>query len=124
MMNTTSSKIRNTVNSIRILVVDDYSVALFQVMDILKRWNHQVTGVTNPSEAISILGKNQGGFDLVVTDYHMPVMNGIDLQKRIHEEFGLPVIMMLEEENRVPNDEEFRVWGGLVYPETRKADGF
>jgi two-component response regulator (ARR-B family) len=31
-------------------------------------------------------------FDLVVTDLHMPEMNGLELQKRVEEEFKLPVI--------------------------------
>jgi CheY-like chemotaxis protein len=31
-------------------------------------------------------------FDLVVTDLHMPVMNGFELQKQVEEEFNLPVI--------------------------------
>ncbi|KAK4749698.1 hypothetical protein SAY87_027147 [Trapa incisa] len=122
-MNPIASNMRSTANNIRILLVDDDSVALCHLMEVLKKWNHQgnllavlydlghhhlnmtcigkfsVTGVTNPTEAMSILRKSQGGFDLVITDYHMPVMNGIDLQKCINEEFGLPVIMMSEEEN-------------------------
>lgn len=51
-----------------------------------------MTGVKHPMEAISTLRMSRGLFDLIVTDYHMPVMNGIELQQRVHEEFGLPVI--------------------------------
>ena len=33
--------------------------------------------------------------DVVITDYHMPGLNGVQLKKRIDEEFGnLPVIGM------------------------------
>ena len=31
-------------------------------------------------------------FDLVITDLHMPVMNGLELQKQVEKEFKLPVI--------------------------------
>lgn len=46
----------------------------------------------HPMEAISTLRMGRGLFDLIVTDYHMPVMNGIELQQRVQEEFDLPVI--------------------------------
>lgn len=32
------------------------------------------------------------GFDLVVSDVHMPDMNGFELQQAIAQEFNLPVV--------------------------------
>lgn len=48
--------------------------------------------VTRPVEALATV-RIQRDIDLVVTDLHMPEMNGIELQKEINEEFThLPVM--------------------------------
>lgn len=46
--------------------------------------------VRNALDALATLRLQK--FDLVVTDLHMPEMNGLELQKRVEEEFKLPVI--------------------------------
>lgn len=43
-------------------------------------------------EALDTLRAKKGFFDLVVTDLHMPQMNGLQLQKQVTKEFKLPVI--------------------------------
>ena len=43
-------------------------------------------------EALDTLRARKGYFDLVVTDLHMPQMNGLQLQKKVMQEFKLPVI--------------------------------
>lgn len=49
-----------------------------------------VVTVRNAIDALATLRVQK--FDLVVTDLHMPEMNGLELQKRVEEEFKLPVI--------------------------------
>lgn len=45
------------------------------------------------SEAVSTLRGQCNNIDVVITDYHMPGLNGVQLKRRIDEEFGsLPVI--------------------------------
>jgi two-component response regulator (ARR-B family) len=51
-----------------------------------------VVTVKKPFDALSILRLKKGLFDLVVSDLHMPEMNGMELQKQVEEEFKLPVI--------------------------------
>ncbi|KAM6555877.1 hypothetical protein CsatB_002896 [Cannabis sativa] len=50
--------------------------------------------VKNPLDALAALRTQKGLIDLVVTDLHMPYMNGFQLQELIEKEFQLPVIMM------------------------------
>ncbi|PPD76398.1 hypothetical protein GOBAR_DD26671 [Gossypium barbadense] len=57
-----------------------------------------VTSVKTPAAALSVLRSNPS-IDLVVTDLHMPGMNGIELQKRINKEFKLPVIIMSSDDD-------------------------
>lgn len=48
--------------------------------------------VKHPNDALATLRKSQASFDIVMTDYHMPDMNGLELQEQVQEEFKLPVI--------------------------------
>uniref|UniRef100_A0A2N9I6C5 Response regulatory domain-containing protein n=1 Tax=Fagus sylvatica TaxID=28930 RepID=A0A2N9I6C5_FAGSY len=77
---------------IHILVVDDDATSLAIVSAMLRTWKYGVVTVRNPLDALATLRMQK--FDLVVTDLHMPVMNGFELQKQVEEEFNLPVIMM------------------------------
>ncbi|KAF5948954.1 hypothetical protein HYC85_014911 [Camellia sinensis] len=89
-----SSQASTSFRSINILVVDDDTTCLSIVAAILKSWNYEVVTVKHPIEALCTLRIRGGSFDLVITDVHMPDMNGFELQKKIHEEFKLPVVFM------------------------------
>ncbi|KAE8665514.1 Detected protein of unknown function [Hibiscus syriacus] len=99
---------------ITILVVDDDSTSLAIVSAMLRGFRYQVTSVKNPLAALSVLRANPDNIDLVVTDLHMPEMNGIELQKQIKREFRkLPVIIMSSDDSeRVMLDS---LVGGAVF---------
>ncbi|KAE8704676.1 Detected protein of unknown function [Hibiscus syriacus] len=84
---------------ITILVVDDDSTCLAIVSAMLRGFRYEVTSVKNPMAALSVLRANPSNFDLVVTDLHMPGMNGIELQRIIKREFKLPVIIMSSDDS-------------------------
>ena len=70
----------------RILVVDDIEVNRIIASEILTAANFTVTSVGSAQEAISLLEKEaikQNPFDLVLTDYLMPDMDGEMLTKEI-----------------------------------------
>ncbi|XWS50592.1 hypothetical protein CRYUN_Cryun12cG0100000 [Craigia yunnanensis] len=89
-MNSSSS---SSLLKITILVVDDDSTSLAIISAMLKEWRYEVATVKNPVDALSTL-RAHPDIDLVVTDLHMPEMNGIELQRQINREFKLPVIIM------------------------------
>lgn len=82
-----------------VLVVDDSSVARRRIVQTLTELGFaQFTGVEDGADAIQHLRTEQ--FDLIVTDYNMPMVNGRDLIEWIRNESDqpdVPVIMVTTE---------------------------
>ena len=77
----------------RILLVDDNSLGLVARRSVLEELGHQVQTAGNAAEALELCGKH--GFDVVVTDYKMPRLDGLQLAKMLRAERpGLPVLIM------------------------------
>lgn len=52
-----------------------------------------VIAANDSTEALSTLKIQRNNIDLIITDYYMPGMNGLQLKNQITQEFGnLPVI--------------------------------
>lgn len=51
-----------------------------------------VVSVKNAEDALITLRTRSNFFHLVVTDVHMPKMDGFEFQKQVREEFNLPVV--------------------------------
>ena len=86
----------------KILVVDDFSAMRKIIRNLLRD-----LGFTNTHEAddgSSALPMLQGGgFDLLITDWNMPGMQGIDLLKAVRADEALstlPVLMVTAESKR------------------------
>jgi len=67
----------------RILLVDDNSLGLAARRSVLEELGHQVLTCGNAAEALEFCGKQR--FDVVVTDYKMPKMNGVELIGRLRK---------------------------------------
>lgn len=61
----------------RILVVDDNLDTILVLLFHLKRRKHQVTECRDPLKALQLIEANE--YDLIITDYSMTELNGIDL---------------------------------------------
>jgi len=70
-----------------ILVVDDSSVQLSVAVKILERMKFKIVTASNGLEAYGILHNSNIKFSLVLTDFNMPKMDGMDLTLKIREEF-------------------------------------
>ena len=68
--------------SSKILVVDDEACILKMMELVLANAGYTVTTASNPREALDIYG-NGANFDLVITDFKMPEMNGIELEGEV-----------------------------------------
>lgn len=92
-----------SVDTMRVLVVDDSRLARRHLLKVLSKLGvneGQVRQAEDGRSAIDLL--DQHAFDLVLTDYNMPVMDGEGLlcYIRDHHAFcSLPVIMITSERN-------------------------
>ena len=76
-----------------ILCVDDEPGALQVFRAALERKGHRVVAVTNAEAALNVIGR--GGVDLVISDFQMPGMSGVELVERLRADgVSLPVIMV------------------------------
>jgi DNA-binding NtrC family response regulator len=69
----------------QILYIDDDESMVFLVERLMERRGHRVTGFINQLEALAALRADTDKFDLVVTDYNMPGMSGLDVAREIHK---------------------------------------
>ena len=86
-------------NMNKILVVEDNEDLLALMLQMLSK-NYQVLTAKNGKQAMTIIMKEQ--LDLVVSDVMMPVMDGLELTKRIKTDesfWQLPVILLTAKSN-------------------------
>ena len=88
--------------NMKILIVDDFSTMRRIIKNLLRD-----LGFNNTSEAddgtTALPMLQSGGYDLLITDWNMPGMQGIDLLKHVRADDslnGLPVLMVTAEQKR------------------------
>lgn len=85
----------------KILVVDDSLVFRKQIKGILENLYFQVLAVAHGEEALGLLSVHPE-ITLVLSDYNMPVMNGLELTKELrfaHAKNALAIIILSSENN-------------------------
>jgi sigma-B regulation protein RsbU (phosphoserine phosphatase) len=85
-----------------ILIVDDDAEMRYTLTLLLERWRYSVVQADSGEEALAVLAQNPN-IALVLTDWSMPEMSGVDLCARIREtDFGhyLYIIMLTANSNQ------------------------
>ncbi|MGA3118148.1 MAG: PAS domain S-box protein [Syntrophobacteraceae bacterium] len=67
----------------RILFVDDEPAVMKMVTRLLEPLGYKVTHQTDSVSALQVFRSNPDEFDLVITDYAMPILTGMDLAKEV-----------------------------------------
>ena len=77
-----------------IMFVDDEPLLVEINRRMLMHLGYKVSAFTDSQEAFKAFAKSPESFDLLITDFTMPKMNGLQLVKQIHEiRPNLPVVM-------------------------------
>jgi len=76
----------------KILVVDDEVKILKMVSDYLEAVGFEVTGASDGITGLKTF--RESNFDLIVLDFMMPGIDGIDVIRRIREESAIPIVML------------------------------
>jgi two-component system chemotaxis response regulator CheY len=86
----------------KILIVDDFSTMRRIIKNLLADLGFQnISEADDGNTALPIL--KQGGFELLITDWNMPGMTGIELLKNVRADVdikSLPVLMVTAENQR------------------------
>lgn len=90
--------------NLKILVVDDFSTMRRIIRNLLGELGYGAANIQEAEDGVSALSAlHAGGIDLVVTDWNMPGMSGIDLLRAIRADAKLksmPVLMVTAENTR------------------------
>lgn len=91
------------IEDIRVLVVDDSLMARKHITRVLNSMGiAQITYAKNGKEGVEVFSQAEDAFDLIVTDFNMPEMDGGELISAIRNELNnpyIPILMVTSEEN-------------------------
>ncbi|MCF6301030.1 MAG: response regulator, partial [Proteobacteria bacterium] len=81
------------IKPIKIMVIEDNPINQQLVLEILEKSKHMVDLFDNANEALSRIKDNQ--YDLIISDYHLPGMNGIRFIQNVRNlNLAIPIIIM------------------------------
>jgi two-component system cell cycle response regulator CpdR len=79
----------------RVLIADDEESMRSLVARAIAMDGHEIVTAEDGAEALEILNREAGAFDLLLTDIKMPVMDGIALALAVARDFpGLTILLM------------------------------
>jgi two-component system, cell cycle response regulator CpdR len=79
----------------RVLIADDEDSMCSLVARAIAMDGHDITAAEDGAEALEILIREDGGFDLLLTDIQMPVMDGIALALTVARDFPQVTILLM-----------------------------
>ncbi|MCP5087853.1 MAG: response regulator [Rhodobacteraceae bacterium] len=100
-----------------VLVVDDLKINRTILCEHLRNWKANCTTAGSATEALSILQSNnepQAQFDLIILDYQMPEVDGLELARRIGHLNGLkktPPMILLSSVEQNANAQSLKGFG-------------
>ncbi len=92
------------IESVSVLIVDDSSMARKHIIRVLNNMGiTETVEASNGREGCEIFSQSEDAFDLIITDYNMPEMDGEQLVQFVRTEIGntfIPILMVTSEENK------------------------
>jgi PAS domain S-box-containing protein len=75
------ARVAGRIPSLKILLAEDNPINAMLTRELLRRRGHQVSEVTSGEAAIAVMAQER--FDILLTDIHMPGLDGVEATKRI-----------------------------------------
>jgi CheY-like chemotaxis protein len=79
----------------RILIAEDEEALRSLVARALRQDGHEVTTAADGAEALELIVRTQGAFELLVTDIRMPIMDGIALALAVARDHPAVTILLM-----------------------------
>jgi CheY-like chemotaxis protein len=110
----------NNTKKKRVLLVDDNPSILEILSMMLRSENLEIETANDGAAALDlIINELKGNFDIIITDYQMPVVDGQKFAETLkkHDEYkNIPIILVTQEIHRkYENDEKFKVFDKILY---------
>lgn len=78
----------------RVMYLDDDEVMVIVAEALLVSWGYRVTALRDAQQALAALRADPAAFDLVVTDFNMPELSGLEVLRELQRiRPGLPLIL-------------------------------
>ena len=110
----------NNTKKKRVLLVDDNPSILEILSMMLRSENLEIETANDGAAALDLITNElKGNFDIIITDYQMPVVDGqkfAETLKKYDEYKNIPIILVTQEIHRkYENDEKYRVFDKILY---------
>ena len=110
----------NNTKKKRVLLVDDNPSILEILSMMLRSENLEIETANDGAAALDLITNElKGNFDIIITDYQMPVVDGQKFAETLkkHDEYkNIPIILVTQEIHRkYENDEKYRVFDKILY---------
>jgi CheY-like chemotaxis protein len=99
----------------RILLVDDESAVTEMGTVLLKNLGYHVTSQTDSVKALEIFSSSPDEFDLIITDYAMPKLTGLDFAREVSRlRPGIPILLCTGFSEKITTDSVRELGIGLL----------
>ena len=102
----TNVDVPKALKDLKILVVDDNSTNIKLLQQLFNFWGVSSTCCDSARDALLTI-ENKGNFDIAILDYHMPIIDGMQLGRKIREK-GLDLPLLLLSSGGLPKDDDFK----------------
>lgn len=89
---------------LKILLVEDHFLNQMATQKVLTKWSDYVSVDIAENGLIGVEKHREYGYDLILMDIQMPVMNGMDAARKIREKSNVPIIALTANSTKQEQD--------------------